>query len=296
MANGAERELYVIVRPQAYTRERRAVILAVSVPTVIGVASIPYFMAFGSTALDATLFLVFYLVSGIGITVGYHRYFTHLGFQLNRRWRLVLAICGYTAGQGPVVYWVANHRLHHARSDTADDPHSPVGPDGKATLARMWHAHVGWMFANRKPNVAVLAADLLRDPALMRLEKHYLRIYIASILLPGVIAGLITLQPAAALSATLSAGFLRQFLVLQFVYMINSVCHAAGSRRYLTRDHSGNVWWLSIPTLGESWHNNHHGSPQSARFGRTWYQLDIGYVVIKILVWAGIASHVKTVE
>jgi len=180
------RELYVTVRPIAHARERRAILVAIILPAVGAALAIPYLWVHGSGWLDWWLFAIFYFASIIGITVGYHRHFTHRSFTVGLRWRLALAVLGYTAGQGPVTYWVSHHRLHHARADTADDPHSPLDTRGLLTVRSFWHAYVGWILgADRKANTAVLTPDLLKDRALMRLERWYLPIYLGSLLLPG---------------------------------------------------------------------------------------------------------------
>jgi len=289
-------DLYLTLRPQAHGKERLAIAAAVLVSTVMGLAAVPYAFVWGVSGLDVWLFVLFYLVSGLGITVGYHRLFTHRSFKVGPFWRALLAVMGYTAGQGPVVYWVAHHRLHHARSDTDADPHSPIDKAGGISARSLFHAHVGWMFLNRKANPGVLAPDLLRDAALMRMEKHYLLVHVASILLPGVIAALLTASPRAAVSAVMYAGFFRQFAVLQVVYAINSVCHAFGRRSHDTDDASRNVWWLSVLSLGESWHNNHHANAGAANFGRRWYEIDIGYAAIRLLAAMGVATDVARVK
>jgi len=290
------RDLYVTLRPEAHRKERFAIAAAVLVSTIMGLAAIPCAFVWGVSGLDAGLFVLFYLASGLGITVGYHRLFAHRSFQVGPSWRALLAVLGYTAGQGPVVYWVAHHRLHHARTDTDSDPHSPIDETGGISARSFLHAHVGWMLMNRKANAGALAPDLLRDAALVRLEKHYLRIHVASILLPGVIAALLTGSPAAAASAVMYAGFFRQFAVLQVVYAINSVCHAFGRRSHETDDASRNVWWLSVPSLGESWHNSHHANAGAANFGRRWYEIDIGYAAIRLLAAVGVATQVVRVK
>lgn len=285
--------LYTSLRPKAHRRERKRVLLAIALPCVGSLGVIPYAALHGVTRLDVALFVVFYLLSAIGITVGYHRYFAHRSFALRPAGRYLLALLGYTAGQGPVVYWVANHRLHHAASDTADDPHSPVPVAGATGIHAFLHAHVGWIFGPRRPKPDVLAGDLLRDRGLLKLERYYATAYVAGLLAPGVVALAWTRQAGAAVGAIVVAGFFRQFLLLQVVYAINSVCHVVGDRPFATRDHSGNVWWLSIASLGESWHNNHHRSPSAANFGRRWQQVDLGFAVIESLRVLGIATSVR---
>ena len=241
------------------------------------------------------LALVFYVITGMGITVGYHRHFTHGSFKAKLPLRIVMGIAGSMAVQGPIIQWVADHRRHHAYSDRDGDPHSPwrfgtsVGALGKGLI----HAHVGWLFEREQTNKQRFAPDLLGNPALKRTSDLFGLWVLLSLGLPALIGGLVTWSWAGALSALFWAGFVRVGVLHHVTWSINSICHAVGERPFSSRDMSSNFWPLAILSFGESWHNLHHADPTAARHGVMRGQIDISARTIWFFEKFGWASNVK---
>ncbi len=234
--------------------------------------------------IDLGLFAVMYVATGLGITVGFHRLFTHRAFQTTPRVERVLAVLGEMAVEGTIIQWVADHRKHHAFTDREGDPHSPH-VDHSGGLRGLWHAHVGWIFHE----------DLVEDPAMRRISDRFLPVVAASLLLPAA-AGFVLhgFTLAGFLTGLLWGGLVRIFFLHHVTWSVNSVCHFAGSRRFDVEDHSTNVAWLALPSLGEAWHHNHHAFPRSAAHGlRRWERaLDPSAGVIALMERAGIAWNV----
>jgi stearoyl-CoA desaturase (delta-9 desaturase) len=263
--------------------EQTALYLFVIVPFLAFLAAIPVAWGWGLGWTDVALFVAFYVVSGLGITVGYHRLFTHGSFKANRPLRIALAIAGSLAIEGPVIRWVADHRRHHAYSDKDGDPHSPwrYGANTKSLIKGLWHAHIGWMFDIEQTNHARFAPDLLADRAIVRISKAFPWLSAVSLLVPPLVGYLwsgFTWQGA--LSAFFWASLVRIALLHHVTWSINSICHAIGKKPFAARDESRNVWWLAIPSMGESWHNLHHADPTAARHGVLRGQLDTSARVI----------------
>jgi stearoyl-CoA desaturase (Delta-9 desaturase) len=248
----------------------------VIVPFLAFLAAIPVAWGWGLDWLDVILMAAFYCVSGLGITVGYHRFFTHGSFRARRPLRIALAIAGSLAVEGPVIGWVADHRRHHAFSDRDGDPHSPwrYGDTAGALAQGMWHAHMGWMFDLEHTNRERFAPDLLRDRDVVRISDLFGLWTIVSLLAPPLLGGLISWSWGGALSAFFWASLVRIFLLHHVTWSINSVCHMIGERPFAARDKSANVWPLAILSFGESWHNMHHADPTAARHGVLRGQLD----------------------
>ncbi len=234
-------------------------------------------------------------LTGIGVTVGYHRLFTHRSFEASTLVRWVLAVFGSMAGQGPVSAWIAIHRRHHEHSDIAGDPHSPIaGRRGRCQrLLGLWHAHVGWLQCHDVPNPVVYAPDVLKDRVLIACNRHYALLVYVGVILPAIVVGVVMLSWTDFWLTLLWAGGVRLFATSHFIFAINSLCHAYGFQTHATGDESRNNLWLAVPTLGESWHNNHHAHPTSARFGHQWWQLDLGYGVIWVLKKLGLVFNVN---
>ena len=245
---------------------------------------------------DLLLFFAFYIPTGLGITVGFHRHLTHRSFKTGKGLRGLLAILGSAAIEGPVISWVADHRKHHAFSDEEGDPHSPhVGHGGglRGTLRGLLHAHLGWLFIHtQRGSKERYAPDLLRDPVIRFVDRTFLLWAVLGLALPGVLGFLIGGTLFAAATGVLWGGLVRVFVLHHVTYSINSLCHVFGRRDYETGDESRNLAWLSLPTLGEAWHNNHHAFPTSARHGLGRWQLDPSGLVIKGLEKAGLAWDV----
>jgi stearoyl-CoA desaturase (delta-9 desaturase) len=268
-----------------------ALYLFVLLPLVALVAVIPAVWGWGMTGTDAVLFGVFYVLTGLGITVGYHRYFTHGSFKAARPLRIALAVAGCMAVQGPVVQWVADHRRHHAFSDRDGDPHSPwrYGEDVRALTKGMWHAHMGWLFDRQMSNPQRYAPDLLKDSAVSRTSDLFGLWVLVGLALPTLIGGLVSGSWVGAWTAFFWAGLVRIALLHHVTWSINSICHTVGARPFQARDRSTNFWPLALLSFGESWHNLHHADPTCARHGVLRGQLDISARVIWVfekLRWA----------
>lgn len=244
---------------------------------------------------DVIIGLVFFAVTGAGITIGYHRYFTHGSFKAGRFVKITLAVMGSMAIEGSIAQWVADHRKHHAFSDEVGDPHSPwrFGTDSKAVLKGLYWAHVGWLFDDEQTNRERYAPDIINDKDLDAVNRWFMPIVAATLLLPAVIGGLVTWSIWGAITAFFWASLIRIALVHHVTWSINSICHVYGKRPFNSRDLSGNVAWLAIPSFGESWHNLHHAEPTSARHGVLRGQIDISARTIWVMEKLGMVSDVR---
>jgi stearoyl-CoA desaturase (delta-9 desaturase) len=251
---------------------------------------------------DLAIFAAMYLLSALGVTVGFHRLLTHRAFETHRWLRYVLATLGSLSVQGPVIDWVADHRKHHAFTDEEGDPHSPHAGRGaglRGMVSGLWHAHVGWLFQTHgQASSRRFAPDLLADPGMRRINRGFPLIALASLLVP-FLAGFALSGGSlvnGGLSALLWAGLVRIFLVHHITWSINSICHFFGRRRFEIDDESTNVFWLALPSLGESWHHNHHAFPRSAFHGLRWYEFDPSGWLILGLARLGLAWDVVRVS
>jgi stearoyl-CoA desaturase (delta-9 desaturase) len=267
----------------------------VVVPLLAVAAAVPVAWGWGLGWTDIALALVFYVISGLGITVGYHRYFTHGSFKAARPLRIALALAGSLAMQGPVITWVADHRRHHAFSDKEGDPHSPwlFGTGPAALVKGFWHSHTGWLFERDQTNRQRFTPDLLADRDVRRVDALFGLWSTLTLLAPALIGGLVTWSWQGALSALFWAGLVRVALLHHVTWSINSVCHMWGERPFAARDRSANVWPLAIASFGESWHNLHHADPTCARHGVQRGQIDISARLIRVFEKLGWASAVR---
>jgi stearoyl-CoA desaturase (Delta-9 desaturase) len=258
------------------TVQRFLVGLFVAVPLVALIAAIPLMWGWGLDWHAVVIALVFYWVSGLGVTVGYHRYFTHGSFKAKTGLRVALAIAGSLAIEGPVITWVSDHRRHHKFSDREGDPHSPwrYGEDWKALTKGLAYAHIGWLFDPNKTSQEKFSPDLLADQRIRRVDHQFPALVAISLLLPALIGGLWGLSWQGALTAFFWASLVRIALLHHVTWSINSICHTFGSEEFEVRDKSRNVAWLAIASFGESWHNLHHADPTCARHGALKGQLD----------------------
>ena len=268
----------------------------VVVPLLAVAAAVPVAWVWGAIGwTDIALALVFYVISGLGITVGYHRYFTHGSFKANRPLRIALAVAGSLAMQGPVIDWVADHRRHHAFSDKEGDPHSPwlYGTGPAALVKGFVHAHLGWLFNRDLTNMKRFAPDLLEDRDIARVDRAFPAIVVVSLVGPAVLGGLLTMSWWGALTALFWAGFVRVAVLHHVTWSINSICHMWGERPFAARDRSANVWPLALASFGESWHNLHHADPTCARHGVERGQVDLSAGTIRIFEKLGWATAVR---
>ncbi len=249
---------------------------------------------------DIAVFAILYVLTGLGITVGFHRHLTHRAFATSRAVRGVLAALGSAAIEGPVISWVADHRKHHAFADREGDPHSPHvghGSGWRGAFSGLLHAHVGWLFIHTQRGARDrYAPDLVRDPVVRFIDRTFVVWVLAGF---GAAFGLgvaIGGTVVAGLTGLLWGGAVRMFFLHHVTYSINSICHFFGRRGFATPDRSGNVSWLALPSMGESWHNNHHAFPTSAAHGLRWYQIDISAMVISALEKVGLVWDVVRVS
>ncbi|MEV6012327.1 fatty acid desaturase [Streptomyces sp. NPDC051976] len=266
----------------------------VGIPFLAVFASVVVLWGWGVTWHDLVIGAVMYAVAVHGITVGYHRLFTHKSFKPARPLKIALALAGSLAVEGDPITWCADHRRHHQFSDRPGDPHSPwrFGTSVRALLKGMMWAHIGWTIKNEKTNQERYVPDLLADRDLQRVARWQPLIVLLSFAAPAVAGGLWgegTWDAGAAWSAFFWAGLVRIGLLHHVTWSINSICHLSGARPFQTRDHSGNVWWLALLSGGESWHNLHHADPTSARHGVLRGQLDSSARLIwlfELVSWA----------
>ena len=256
------------------------------------VGLIPY------TGIDPTavwLLVGMYVLTTLGLEVGFHRHFSHCAFQTTTAIRVTLAILGSMAAVGHIIHWVSHHRGHHQGSDIPGDPHSPYfNAKGQQLngLRGLWHAHIGWFFESEFPNV-LLSKDLLRDPIISKVNQLYLLWVILGFAIPATLGGILTGTWMGVLQGLLWGGFIRVFLGHHAFWGINSICHVYGNRPFKTNERSTNNIWLAIPTMGESWHNNHHAFPNSAIVGLQWWQIDPSSWVIRVLETVGLVWNLR---
>jgi stearoyl-CoA desaturase (Delta-9 desaturase) len=276
-------------------KEQVALAIFIAVPFLAVLAAVP--VAWGGWLgwSDVVILLVMYAVSGHGITVGFHRLFTHKAFKPNRVVKVAFAIAGSLAVQGPVIRWVADHRKHHKFSDRDGDPHSPwrYGTSIKALTKGFLYAHMMWLFNPEQTPQRKYAPDLMKDRDILRVSRQFPIWVVVSLVLPAVAGGLVTWSWQGALTAFFWGSLVRVSLLHHVTWSINSICHTIGERPFVSRDKSANVWWLAVPSMGESWHNLHHADPTCARHGVFRGQLDSSARVIWALEKVGWVSDVR---
>jgi stearoyl-CoA desaturase (delta-9 desaturase) len=269
-------------------------LLMIGPPVALGVA-IPLLWGSAVSLLDIVLAVIFYVVTGLGIAVGYHRLFTHRSFRAVRWLKILLASTGSMAVEGSVVGWVAIHRRHHAFSDKPGDPHSPheYGPGPGQQLRGFAHAHVGWLFKADATSAARYAPDLLADADTMIISRLFPVFAVASLAAPFFLGWTFTGALSGALTAFLWAGLARMMLLHHVTWSVNSICHMFGSKPATQKDASTNFAPLGIISFGEAWHNFHHAFPRSARHGALPHQIDPAAGVIHLFERAGWAKDVR---
>jgi stearoyl-CoA desaturase (delta-9 desaturase) len=236
-----------------------------------------------------------YAATAVGVTVGYHRLFTHRSFKTPRPIALTLAALGAMAVEGPLLHWVAVHRRHHQHSDKHDDPHSPHhhGSGLWGVLPGLWHAHMGWLWERRPRDLARYVKDLRQDRLIRGASQLFPLWVLLGLAIPAALGGVLTGTWIGVLLGFIWGGLVRVLLVHHVTWSINSVCHLWGSRPFHTHDESRNNAIFGFLALGEGWHNNHHAFPNSARHGLRWWQLDVSYLMIRGLALLGLARDIR---
>ncbi|GAA1242349.1 acyl-CoA desaturase [Prauserella halophila] len=267
----------------------------VLLPLVAIAAAVPFAWGWGLSWIDIAIGAAFFVVSGLGVTAGYHRLFTHGSYKAARPLRIAMAIAGSMSAQGQVTTWVADHRRHHAFSDRAGDPHSPwrYGTSPAALAKGFWHAHMGWLFDREVTNVERFAPDLAGDRDIRTVDRLFPVWVLASFLLPALLGGLITWSVWGGVTAFFWAGLVRIGLLHHVTWSVNSICHMIGERPFSSRDKAANFWPLAVFSFGEAWHNLHHADPTCARHGVLRGQLDISARLIWIFEKLGWATKVR---
>jgi stearoyl-CoA desaturase (delta-9 desaturase) len=280
--------------------EKVANLGAVVLPFIATLAAIALLWNSWVSAADLVIAAVLYLLTAVGITVGFHRLLTHRSFQTSKPLEYTFAVLGSMAVQGPVISWVADHRKHHAHTDSEGDPHSPhVGHDGgvRGVLAGLWHAHSGWLMSTQgRADWKRYAPDLYEDRGMRTIARQFVPLVILSLALPALAGYLISGTIAGAATGLLWGGLVRIFFVHHVTWSVNSVCHFFGTRRFDTEDRSTNVFWLALPSLGESWHHNHHAFPRSAVHGLRRHEIDPSAVIISTMEKLGLAWNVVRIS
>lgn len=252
-------------------------------------------LRWGIGALELGLMAAMYSVTMLGMTVGYHRFFSHRAFEAHPGVIAALAICGGMAAHGPVIYWASNHRAHHRYTDAPGDPHSPHyrGEEKLGTLRGLWHAHMAWIYRHEVPDAVAYSRDLLRSPLIRRLNSLYPLWAALGLALPTLLGGLLTWSLEGALRGLLWGGFVRAFAGFQTGLALGSICHSYGSRPFAIRGRAANNVLLALQSFGEGWHQNHHAFPSSASFSFHWWQVDVGAWLIRGLEALGWVWKVK---
>jgi stearoyl-CoA desaturase (delta-9 desaturase) len=268
--------------------------LVVALPLAAVVLAIMIFWDHGIGWLDLGLAAGMYVVTGLGVSLGYHRLFAHRSFVAARWLKVTLAIAGTMAIEGSVTSWVSQHRRHHTYTDRPGDPHSPVpaGPGLGCVLQGFWHAHAGWLFVQNEVNAERWSKDLQEDPDVAFVSRTVVVWTVLSFLIPMVIGGIVIGTIWGALLAGLWAGVVRVALLHHVTWCTNSVCHTFGKQPFGDKDRSTNFSPLALLSFGDSWHNAHHAFPRSARHGVDRGQLDIAADVIRLFERLGWATEV----
>jgi stearoyl-CoA desaturase (Delta-9 desaturase) len=249
---------------------------------------------------DVLVFGLMYIATGLGVTVGFHRLFTHRSFATSRPVRAVFGVLGSAAIEGPVISWVADHRKHHAFADREGDPHSPHVDHGGGwggAVKGLLHAHVGWLFIHTHRGAKErYAPDLMKDPVMRFVDRTFILWALGGLGLAFCLGFAIGGTVEAGLAGLLWGGGVRMLVVHHVTYSINSLCHFFGRRNFATPDQSRNLLWLALPTFGESWHNNHHAFPTSAAHGMRKHEIDVSAMVIRALEGVGLAWDVVRID
>jgi stearoyl-CoA desaturase (Delta-9 desaturase) len=276
----------------------RLAYLTVGLPTLGTIGAVVYALYDGLTVTDAVLFVVMFVITSLGVEAGLHRYFTHRSFEASEAVKVFLGVAGSMAAQGPIIFWVSNHRLHHAFADTDRDPHSPKpqGPGFRGRVKGLWHGHIGWLFTVKKIDWGRHSRDWLADHRVVRMNTAYFWLILIGIIAPGIIGLAVTQSLHGFVGGVLWGGFARIFALDHSVWAVNSLGHTIGNREFDVRDESRNIGVLAPPTMGGSWHNNHHARPALAQTRQHWWQLDLAGEFIRLLDHTGLVRNVRYVN
>jgi stearoyl-CoA desaturase (delta-9 desaturase) len=279
---------------------QRSVVLALTILPFAGfLAAIAGLWGPGISLVNGMIALSLYLFTGLGVTIGYHRLFTHQSFEARRPVKILLAVAGSMSMQGSLISWVATHRRHHAFSDQEGDPHSPhldEGPGIAGVIKGLWHAHMGWLAAPENTDPKRWAPDLLKDRDLVAVDRYFPFLAIVSFALPAAMGLAVTVTLWGAVMGFLWGALARMFFLHHVTWSINSICHFYGRRPFESKDLSTNNWVLAVISFGESWHNNHHAFPTSAVHGIGRWQFDMSGSVIRMMERVRLVRSVKLVS
>lgn len=287
---------YAISSPYLHRLQRRHFMLYDVLPLFGTIFAVWYTKIVPITRLDVALFAGMWLVTGMGLSVGFHRLFCHRSFKAAIPVRVLLVAFGCMAARSSMVTWASQHRRHHQLADHDGDVHSPNlrGKSLGGQIAGWAYAHVLWMWKHEYPNIVHYGSDLLADKAATRVDRYYNLWILAGLLLPALIGGVVSQSLQGALTGFLWGGVVRLFVVAQQISALNSFNHMFGTRPFRMPDNnSHNNALFGLLTWGEGWHNNHHALASSARFGFRWYQIDPGYWLIRTLELCGLAWDVQ---
>jgi stearoyl-CoA desaturase (Delta-9 desaturase) len=277
--------------------ERNANLVGVVLPFLGVLAAIALLWDQAVDWIDLAVLATLYLLTGIGVTVGFHRLLTHRSFQTYPWLERTFAILGSLSVQGSVMDWVADHRKHHAHADKDGDPHSPHVGHGSG-LRGLWHAHTGWLLETQgQADWKRYARDLYEDPPMRQIGRRFPLLAVVSVVVP-TLAGFVLhgFTLGGALRGYIWGALVRIFLVHHVTWSVNSICHFFGRRRFGIEDQSTNVAWLALPSLGEAWHHNHHAFPRSAHHGLRWWEIDLSGLLISALERVGLAWNVVRIS
>jgi stearoyl-CoA desaturase (delta-9 desaturase) len=300
-ANGRTQRRVAPIEHEMSSLRKFANLLGVLLPFVGLIVAVVLLWHQAVGPLELGLMAALYAITCLGVTLGYHRMFTHRALDASRPFRAVIAVLGSMAVQGSVIKWVADHRKHHAYTDREGDPHSPhlSGPGFWGAAKGLWHAHVGWLFKTvGTADQQRFAPDLMKDRTMRVIDKLFPLWVAVSFVIPFALGWIIGGGLGAALTAVLWGGLVRVFLLHHVTWSINSVCHFFGRRRFNVKDESRNVFWLAPFSMGEAWHHNHHAFPTSAFHGlKLWERLaDPTGLVIAALEKLGLVRNVVRIS
>jgi len=280
--------------PRAHRIQAAIALGVLIVPAVGVVAAVWEACTVGVRRGEVALMLVMYVLTVVGVTMGYHRHCAHRAFQTSRTMQAVLVYLGAMAGQGPLLFWVATHRRHHAYSDRPGDPHSPYrGDDGRVRWKGLIHAHLGWLLSSDVTSWAIFAGDLVRDRFIYALHRRYAFALGVGLLIPALVGAALWGGCVGLADGFVWGGLVRMFLVNHASWCVGSVAHAWGQRPFLTKDRSANNWVVALLSAGEGLQNNHHAFPSSAFHALQWWEPDFTGSIIGICERLGLVWGVK---